>query len=80
MEERPLVLAVVAAVRHGYTRYDDLLMSGMERSEARAAVRGEVDRILADWRGGDRINRARYRVVPAESGIPRPRSAVIIIE
>jgi hypothetical protein len=25
----------------------------MERSEARAAVRGEVDRILADWRGGD---------------------------
>jgi hypothetical protein len=53
MEERPLVLAVVAAVRHGYTRYDDLLMSGMERSEARAAVRGEVDRILADWRGGD---------------------------
>jgi len=52
MEERPSVLAVVAAVRHGYTRYDDLLMSGMERSEARAAVRGEVDRILADWRGG----------------------------
>ncbi len=39
MEERPLVLAVVAAVRHGYTRYDDLLMSGMERSEARAGVR-----------------------------------------
>ena len=31
----------------------NLLMSGMERSEARAAVRGEVDRILADWRGGD---------------------------
>ena len=53
MEERPLVLAVVAAVRHGYTPYDDLLMSGMERSEARAAVRAEVDRILADWRGGD---------------------------
>jgi hypothetical protein len=51
MEERPLVLAVIAAVRHGYTRYDDLLMSGLERSEARAAVRGEVDRILADWRG-----------------------------
>ncbi len=31
----------------------DLLMSGMERSEARAAVRDEVDRMLADWRGGD---------------------------
>jgi len=53
MEERPLVLAVVAAVRHRYTRYDELLMSGLERSEARAAVRGEVDRILASWRGAD---------------------------
>jgi hypothetical protein len=51
MEERPLVLAVVAAIRHGHTRYDELLMSGMERSEARGAVRGEVDLILADWRG-----------------------------
>jgi len=55
MEERPLVLAVVAAIRHGYTRYDELLMTGMERSDARAAVRGEVERILADWRGGERI-------------------------
>src|SRR5712664_3363401 len=51
LEERPLMLAVVAAVRHGHTRYDELLMGGMERSEARAAVRGEVDRILAGWRG-----------------------------
>jgi len=51
LEERPLMLAVVAAVRHGHTRYDELLMGGMERSEARAAVRREVDRILAGWRG-----------------------------
>ncbi len=53
MEERPLVLAVVAAARHRYTQYDELLMSGLERSEARAAVRGEVDGILAGWRGAD---------------------------
>jgi hypothetical protein len=53
MEERPLVLAVVAALRHRYTRYDELLMSGLERSEARAAVRAEVDRILASWRGAN---------------------------
>jgi hypothetical protein len=52
MEERPLVLAVVAAVRHGHTRYDELLMSGMERSEAREAVRGDVDLVLAGWRSG----------------------------
>jgi hypothetical protein len=50
MEERPLFLAVVAAVRHGHTRYDALLMSGMERSEAREAVRGDVDLVLAGWR------------------------------
>ncbi len=53
MEERPLVLAVVAAARHQYTRYDELLTSGMERCEARAVVRGEVDGILAGWRGAD---------------------------
>src|SRR6266576_2064462 len=53
LEERPLVLAVVAAVRHGHTRYDELLMSGMDRGEARAMVRSEVDRILAEWRGAD---------------------------
>src|SRR6266852_3468476 len=52
MEERPLILAVVAAVRHGNTLYDEFLMSGMERSEAREAVRGEVDRVLAGWREG----------------------------
>jgi hypothetical protein len=52
MEERPLVLAVVAAVRHGHTRYDELLMSGTERSEAREAVRGDVDLVLAGWRSG----------------------------
>ena len=53
MEERSLVLAVVAAIRPGRTRYDDLLMGGIGRSKARATVRGEADRILADWRGGD---------------------------
>src|SRR5882762_1002300 len=51
LEERPLILAVVAAIRHGHTRHDELLMSGMERSEAREAVRGDVDRVLAGWRG-----------------------------
>ena len=42
-------LAVAASVRHEDTRYDELLMSGVERSEARATVRGEVERILDAW-------------------------------
>jgi hypothetical protein len=43
-------LAVAAAVRHQDTRYDDLLMSGLERGQARAEVRAEVSRALDDWR------------------------------
>jgi hypothetical protein len=43
-------LAVAAAVRHQDTRYDELLMSGLERQLARAEVRAEVARVLADWR------------------------------
>jgi hypothetical protein len=44
-------LAVVASVRHEDTPYDALLMSGVERTEARERVRGEVERVLARWRG-----------------------------
>src|SRR6267143_2948863 len=50
MEERPLVLAVVAAVRHQYTRYDELLMSGLERSEARVPRRSEERRVGKECR------------------------------
>jgi hypothetical protein len=47
-----LELAVVAAVRHEDTRYDDLLMSGLERSDARESVSDEVQRVLESWRRG----------------------------
>jgi hypothetical protein len=43
-------LAVIASVRHEDTAYDELLMSGVERSEARERVRGEVERALERWR------------------------------
>lgn len=42
-------LAVVASVRHLDTEYNDLLMSGMSRAEARERVRPEVDRVLEEW-------------------------------
>ena len=45
-----LELAVAAAVRHEDTRYDELLMSGVERELARAQARDEVARILDGWR------------------------------
>lgn len=43
-------LAVAAAVRHGYSAYDELLARGMDRHEARARVRAEVENRLALWR------------------------------
>jgi hypothetical protein len=43
-------LAVLASVRHEDTAYDDLLMSGVERAEARERVRAEAERLLEQWR------------------------------
>jgi hypothetical protein len=43
-------LAVLASVRHEDTAYDDLLMSGVERAEARERVRAEAERLLERWR------------------------------
>jgi len=50
LEEAALTLAVVAHIRHRHTRYDQLLMRGYYRNEARASIRDEVDRVLESWR------------------------------
>jgi hypothetical protein len=44
-------LAVMAAVRHEYTRYEDLLMSGVSRAESRDLVRDDVAQVMASWAG-----------------------------
>jgi len=49
LDELAITLAVVASVRHEDTGYDELLMSGVGRQEARDRVRPAVDRILAAW-------------------------------
>lgn len=41
--------AVVASVRHLDTDYEELLMSGLSRQDARDEIRDQVDQILADW-------------------------------
>lgn len=48
-------LAVAASVRHIDTDYDDLLMSGVDRDDARHRVRDRVDDILDTWRDGATI-------------------------
>lgn len=49
-----IALAVAASVRHEDTRYDELLMSGADRADARERVRDEVDSVLERWREGSR--------------------------
>ena len=50
LDPAAIELAVVAAVRHGDTEYDDLLMAGLERADARDRVRAAVDQVLELWR------------------------------
>jgi hypothetical protein len=45
-------LAVIASVRHEDTEYDELLMTGIDRADARDRVRPDVDRVLDHWRHG----------------------------
>jgi hypothetical protein len=53
LDEGAVTAAVVASVRHRDTDYDDLLMSGMSREDARRRVRDDVDGVLARWRSSD---------------------------
>jgi hypothetical protein len=45
-------LAVVASVRHEDTDYDELLMGGIARFDARQLVRPVIDVILDRWQPG----------------------------
>jgi hypothetical protein len=50
LEAEALSAAVIAAIRHRHTRYDELLMHGYSRIDARDAVRDTIDRVLERWR------------------------------
>jgi hypothetical protein len=52
LQQQALELAVTASVRHQDTPYDALLMSGIDRSEARERIRDTVNNILDAWRNG----------------------------
>lgn len=63
LDSRAIELAVAASVRHADTRYDELLMSGVDREAAREEVRQHVSHTLDAWRG------VNEKDVPA---MPRP--------
>jgi len=50
LSEGAVVSAVLASVRHVDTPYDQLLMSGVPRHEARRRITAGVERVLRDWR------------------------------
>jgi hypothetical protein len=51
LDPEAITLGVVAAVRHGDTNYDDQLMAGADREDARRRVRVDVEQTLERWRG-----------------------------
>lgn len=52
LDQQALELAVVASIRHQDTDYDELLMTGVPRNNAREQVREKVDGVLDRWRRG----------------------------
>ncbi|MEV0128046.1 DUF2293 domain-containing protein [Dactylosporangium sp. NPDC050688] len=45
--------AVIASVRHEDTAYDELLMAGLPREQARERIRDDIDRVIERWRHAD---------------------------
>ena len=54
-------LAVAASVRHRFTNYEELLLGGYDRQEARAMVRPEVEALLASWSRGQHSEESQQR-------------------
>jgi hypothetical protein len=52
LDENAVRLAVVAHVRHTQTEYDELLVGGCDRQEARARVTDEASAVLREWSQG----------------------------
>jgi hypothetical protein len=50
LDKEALRFAVIAAVRHNHTDYDELLAQGLERAAARESVREGIEAILEKWR------------------------------
>jgi hypothetical protein len=51
LAENAITLAVVASIRHEDTPYDELLMAGVSRQDARDRIQDQVDEVLERWLG-----------------------------
>ena len=50
LDDSAIRVAVVAHVRHAETHYDELLMEGWERFDARGMVKDQLNSVLSKWR------------------------------
>ena len=50
LDDVAVELAVIAHIRHRESSYDQLLLAGSERRQARDEVRGQIEKVLAQWR------------------------------
>src|ERR1700733_12404791 len=53
LDERAIALAVVESIRHQDNDYDELLMSGTARQDARTRIKPAIDQVLAAWSAPD---------------------------
>jgi hypothetical protein len=74
LDERAIALAVVASIRHEDTDYDELLMSGTGRADARTRIKPAVDRVLAAWSTGDALGPGPERGRPGRAADQRRTS------
>ncbi|MEJ2007758.1 MAG: DUF2293 domain-containing protein [Acidobacteriota bacterium] len=49
LDEHALRLAVIASIRHNHTTYDKLLAQGLDRSNARHEIQGDLIEVLSSW-------------------------------
>ena len=50
LDEKFILLAVIAHIRHAETNYDELLSQGMDHWLARDEVEDEIEKVLARWK------------------------------
>ncbi|MGW0335091.1 DUF2293 domain-containing protein [Streptomyces sp. NPDC003011] len=74
LSEGTVVSAVVASVRHVDTPYDQLLMSGVARHQARRRIVGMVEAVLGGVAGGG------WRRRPGEHGRGRDPRALAVVK
>lgn len=61
LDPEAVTRAVVASVRHEDTAYDEFLMAGVPRGDARQQIGPDIDRVLQGWR---RASEAVKRALP----------------